>query len=293
MMIMKRQVAKDREAFAPAAVGVRRSIDSFTALMYHNIWADYRPYGELSPASTAYFVGRTAFAQQMQELDEVGASCMRWEDLVAFYGYGFDGRGHVAQADRYPVLLTFDDGWSGAVEIGGPILAHHQRQAVIFITGDLLDRPHFLSRSAVSKLDRRTFVVGSHSNTHCMLSLLDERSIRSELSDSKRLLEDLMGYEIDSLSVPNGAVDDRVRRIASECGYRYVFDSEIRVNRSIGDPLAIGRIPIRLNTPLEAVRRYARQRVVREWARHQVLSAGRQILGLTRYDRWRRRLLGE
>jgi peptidoglycan/xylan/chitin deacetylase (PgdA/CDA1 family) len=126
-----------------------------------------------------------------------------------------------------------------------------------------------------------------------MLSLLPEDEIRSELSDSKKFLEDALGYEVDTISVPSGAVDRRVRRVAAECGYRFVFDSEVRVNRRGDSPLAIARIAIMHDTGLGAIDRYVQHQLARERVRRALLQAPKRLLGLKRYERLRRTLLGE
>ena len=268
-----------------------RAADSFVALMYHDIREDGWADPHVSPASSSYFVSSSAFAQQMAELSACGAHCMTWPQLQGFY----TGNGHPVDvhSSPRPVLLTFDDGWRHAVDIGGPILDEHRAQATLFITTDFLGRQHFLSRRDVTELPADLFRVGSHARSHRMLCLLDDAEVRAELSDSRKLLEDLTGYEIDSLSIPNGAVDQRVRRIAAECGYRYLFDSEIRINRRGGDPLAIGRVPLMHATPLSAFRRYVQHRVGWERFRRAVLHAPKRLLGLRRYDLLRRQLLGE
>lgn len=266
--------------------------DSFVALMYHNIPGQRMAYDDLSPSATSYFVSRDAFAEQMAGLSACGGYCMSWEMLDAFYNTEF--RATVASPeDKYGVLLTFDDGWRDAVETGGPVLEKHGFQSLLFITTDFLDREHFLSRRDLSSIDPIVFHIGSHGRTHRMLNLLDECEIRSELSESKRLLEDLVGYQIDSLSIPSGAVDQRVRRIAAECGYRFLFDSEIRINRRGASPLAIGRVPLMQSTSMAAFSRYVRQRVVREQVCRSVLRAPKRVLGLKRYEMIRRQLLGE
>jgi peptidoglycan/xylan/chitin deacetylase (PgdA/CDA1 family) len=126
-----------------------------------------------------------------------------------------------------------------------------------------------------------------------MLSLLSEPDIRRELDDSKKALEDLTGYGVDALSIPSGAVDQRVRRIAAECGYRLVFDSEVRVNRRGDSPAAIARVAVTRLTLPHDFRRYVQGRVARERLRRAVLSIPKRILGLSRYEKLRRRMLGE
>jgi peptidoglycan/xylan/chitin deacetylase (PgdA/CDA1 family) len=217
---------------------------------------------------------------------------MTWQALNAFYDLApFGGRPDTAAQPA--VLLTFDDGWKGAVELGGQALERHESQAIVFVTTDFLGRRHFLSRADVTKLDPARFRVGSHARTHRMLSLLLEHEIRAELTDSKNALEDLTGYEIDALSIPSGAVDRRVRRIAVECGYRFIFDSEVRINRLGDSPTAIARVAVTRRTPPYDFRRYVQGRLTQERVRRAVLSAPKRILGLHRYEKLRRRLLGE
>ena len=67
--------------------------------------------------------------------------------------------------------------------------------------------------------------VGSHGVTHRPLSRLSTGEIRSELHDSKRWLEDLAGYPVDTLSAPGGFLDSRVVRHALEAGYRLIGNS--------------------------------------------------------------------
>jgi peptidoglycan/xylan/chitin deacetylase (PgdA/CDA1 family) len=259
--------------------------------MYHNICAGTRTYNDLSPSATSYFVTESDFDAQLSALSSSGVVRMTWDDVKAFYGHA--GQGGAPRSNCPATLLTFDDGWRDCVNLGGPALERHATQGVLFITTGFLGRPHFLSRDDVSRIDRSRFRVGSHARTHRMLSLLSEPAIRSELCDSKKLLEDLVGYEIDAVSIPSGAIDQRVRRIAAECGYRFVCDSEVRVNRLGDSPSAIARVAVTRYTSLRTFQRYSEGRLTRERVRRAVLSAPKRVLGLRRYENLRRRLLGE
>jgi peptidoglycan/xylan/chitin deacetylase (PgdA/CDA1 family) len=265
---------------------------SFVALMYHNVVADGEAYADLSPSATSYFVSRSSFATQLARLYRGDAACMNVAALDRFYDAGAaPAAGRVPS--RHHVLLTFDDGWRGGVEVGGPLVEQHGHQAIVFVTTDFVDKPHFLTRGELGRLDARVFRVGSHARTHRMLSLLRDDDIRAELSHSKRFLEDATGRAVDALSIPSGAVDHRVRRIAAECGYRFVFDSAVRPNRRGDSPLAIARVAVMHDTSTDAFDRYVTQRVTRERLRRAILQAPKRIFGLPRYERLRRRLLGE
>jgi peptidoglycan/xylan/chitin deacetylase (PgdA/CDA1 family) len=191
------------------------------------------------------------------------------------------------------VQLTFDDGWRGSVDVAGPLLAERGLQMLLFVTTGLTGRPHFLTTTELAHLPRDTFHVGSHTVTHPFLSELDDAEIADELRRSRCDLEDIVGYEIDSLSIPNGAADERVIRIAAEIGYRFVCVSSVYRNTAHRGPLAIGRVAIRCNTNAETVARYAGGNLNRERVRAALLSCPKRLLGAARYRRLRGILLGE
>jgi len=264
---------------------------AFVALMYHNVIADDKSCSDLSPSATSYFVDQAAFAEQLARIADCGASCMDLDALRRFY---HSDRPAVSAASGGPhILLTFDDGWRDGVEIGGPVLERYRAQAILFVTTEFLGRPYFLTAGEVSRIDPKLFRIGSHACTHRMLSLLGEDEIRAELSDSRKMLEDITGYEVNTLSIPSGAVDGRVRRIALECGYKFLFDSEVKVNRRGDNPMAIGRVAVMRHTGLDAFSRYIEQRIGPERFRRAILQAPKRLMGLRRYERMRRRLLGE
>ena len=272
----------------PSPTGSR--VRSFVALMYHNVVADGQSHPELSPSATSYFVSRSAFSRQLTELlNPRGAVPMSLDSLAAFYAKDFNA----PAAGQRGALITFDDGWAGTVDIGGPLLEQHGLESFLFVTTDFIDKPLFLPAGDISRLPRRVFRIGSHARSHRMLSLLSEPEIRSELTESKKRLEDLTGYEVDAISIPSGAVDLRVRRIAGESGYRFLFDSEVRINSRREASLSIGRVGVMRDTDLATFRRYADQKIGKERVRRAVLQAPKRLLGLRRYEAIRRRLLGE
>jgi peptidoglycan/xylan/chitin deacetylase (PgdA/CDA1 family) len=271
--------------------------------MYHNVPVTVAPYADLSPSITSYFVEREVFARQMQMLQELGTTCWGPRSLARFYreqGPGVRGQGSEINCpdlrplipDPRPVVLTFDDGWRESVDTAGPILESHGYEAMLFITTDLIGRPHFLARSQMDRLPRHVFRIGSHGRSHRLLSQLAERDIHEELAGSKAYLEDAMGCPVDALSVPGGACDDRVQHIAAEIGYRFMFTSRVQANARGQDARAIGRIAIRQSTSLDAFRRIVLQQLGRERLRQWFVQAPKRLLGDARYQRLRSRLLG-
>ena len=166
-------------------------------------------------------------------------------------------------------------------------------QAILFVTTELVNRHGFVDRGRLQRLPQETFLVGSHTRTHRRLNRLSENEMRQELIGSKQFLEDATGHSIDAVSIPGGSADRRVRRIAIEVGYQYVFTSGIHINtRAIG-PERIGRVAIKEVTTLDNIRRYVSSNLTRERARSNLLNIPKRLLGAEHYDTLRRRLLGE
>jgi len=263
--------------------------EAFVCLMYHNVCADDAPYGALSPGITTYFVRDREFALHLQLMRANGATCCGYEILPRFYAAPAPA---AVTEQPFQVVLTFDDGWRESVEVAGPILESAGSQALLFVTSGLVGRPHFLTAAQLQRLPAHVFRVGSHGRTHRPLSSLSEAEICEELHDSKTFLEDALGYPVDTLSLPGGAGDRRVRRLAAQIGYRFVLTSQVRLNRRHDDPLALGRIAVRKQTSPDAVRRYVRHEVARARWRSWLLHGAQCLLGRARYDGLRRRLLG-
>ncbi len=74
---------------------------------------------------------------------------------------------------------------------------------------------------------RHPFVtIQSHTVNHPVLTNSTDKTLRFELSESKRQLEELIGEHIDSFSYPNGDVGSREISALKEAGYRYAFTTQ-------------------------------------------------------------------
>lgn len=264
----------------------------FVSLMYHNVIRDDADGGcadveGLGPSITSYFVGERDFARQLDAIMEI-ADVPTFGEMQRFY---LETDATCTASDRPLVQLTFDDGWRGTLEVAGPLLADRGLQALVFVTTGLIGAPHFLTRAALADLPAVNLHVGSHTVSHRFLNELPDDEVRQEMLQSRQTLEDIVGYSVEAVSIPNGAADERVVRIAEECGYRFVFLSDVHVNNRRRGPLEIGRVAIRATTALADIKRYSRADLRREILRSSVLQIPKRVLGPERYRRLRNSLL--
>ena len=84
-----------------------------------------------------------------------------------------------------------------------------------------------LTSLEIEELSKNSLItIGSHTQTHPLLSYLDRREIRIELEQSKRKLEKIVGEEIDFFAYPYGgrqSYDLSVIKILKELGYKKAF----------------------------------------------------------------------
>ncbi len=263
--------------------------DRLVSLMYHNVCPTRRVDGtfpdfhNLSPSITTYFVDADTFDRHCGVIAAGGRAI------------GFDELRHPTPSDPSQpprVLLTFDDGWRDCVEVGGPILVAHGLHAMLFVTTDLIGHRDFVGLETLRSLPSQ-FCVGSHAKTHRFLSDLSDADVTLELRESKAVLEDILGHEVNSLAYPGGSFDRRVERIAAEVGYQWIFTSEPSVAQHSKGPLRIGRVPVKADTSTKTIARWVRGDLRREQRRAIALAAAKRLMGRRLYRTLRSCMLSE
>lgn len=256
----------------------------FVGLLYHDVHPDRQfDYGRLGPSALLYHIPQSAFARHLQLIARSGTT-----------PFGIDAvRTQPATGGTRGVVVCFDDGWRGAVTNGASMLQQLDVPAFFFITTAFIGRKYFANRADLRHLNSRLFTIGSHGKTHRMLSSLSAAEVRRELGDSRKELQDLLGVSIDTVSIPGGAVNARVRDIAREVGYTDVFTSTVGVNPTARGRFDIARIGVTRATSDATFARWLDFRLGREWWRKAALGLPKKVLGMHTYSKLRRVLLGE
>ena len=165
------------------------------------------------------------------------------------------------------VSITFDDGYDDNFIHALPVLMQYGITASFYVTTGFVDRdPDVMDRmrrlrsmpvsalswTQVAEIHQAGMEVGSHSITHANLAELEPEALRVELRDSKRVLEDHLGEEIDSVAYPFGIpgrnVTGRTIMEARDAGYRIGTAILYRDLRRHDDALNIPRIAVKNNT---------------------------------------------
>ena len=201
--------------------------------MYHNV--DFPPK---SAKLKSLYVTPPQFRRQLRFLKSVG------------YSSSF-----LDEKKEKGVILTFDDAYRDFLDNALPLLEEFGFRAYVFVPADMVGRYNEwdwrklnVKKELMSWEDLRFIVsrghrVGSHSLSHPDLTRLSDRELEKEVHQSKLLLEDKLGVEVDTFCYPYGSYDERVVETVKRAGYRFAFTTEQK-KFSLEDPYRIGRIGV-------------------------------------------------
>ena len=170
-------------------------------------------------------------------------------------GYRFETlENTVKKPSPKSIAVTFDDGYAHLTRHLPPLMEKYGLQPTVFVlTGyigktnrwdysSFLKATRHLSREEILNLAGEGVRFGSHGHRHLNLSECGAETLRGEFSDSKKILEDILGCEIDSISYPFGGINERVIETAAESGYRNGFTMAFPTPED--KPLARGRLTV-------------------------------------------------
>jgi peptidoglycan/xylan/chitin deacetylase (PgdA/CDA1 family) len=185
---------------------------------------------------------------------------------------------------RIPYLFTVDDGGVSYYTLVADRLEERGWRGHCFVSTDAIGTRGFLSSGQIRELDRRGHVIGSHSASHpsrfssCALSRMNE-----EWTRSRRVLEDLLGHEVRTASLPGGYYSPAVARSARDAGLDVIFTSEpTTAAHDEAGILVIGRYTVRGRHAADRAGRLAAPSPwtrYREWASWQAKGLLKPVLG--------------
>ena len=150
--------------------------------------------------------------------------------------------------------LTFDDGTADHFDVVLPALRESGVRAIFFPPTAKLDRPGYLTRPQIREIAAAGHTIGSHSHEHRRLDRMRDAEIREQLRTSIEILGELAGTPPRILAPPGGFLDERVKTIALDLGFRAIRTMRWGLNRDL-DPCALECIPMsRFVTPARFVK---------------------------------------
>jgi peptidoglycan/xylan/chitin deacetylase (PgdA/CDA1 family) len=150
--------------------------------------------------------------------------------------------------------ITFDDGYKDFLQTALPILDKYGFSATLFVVADMLGKENdwvhwyrprpklkLLEAADLRVIAERGVEIGSHGMSHPKLPELDRESLEREVSDSRQLLGEVLGEDVEGFAYPYGILDETSIRAVRGAGYAYACAVNTRVENSAYD---LPRIPV-------------------------------------------------
>jgi peptidoglycan/xylan/chitin deacetylase (PgdA/CDA1 family) len=183
------------------------------------------------------------FEHQMAYLRDNGYRVITPEQLLNFLAYKFP-------IPKKSVMITIDDGYRSAYDVAYPILKKFGYPATLFVYTNYVG----VSKKAVTweelrELKSNGFTIGSHTIMHSDLSkqgpheseITYQRRLRSELFDSKRIIDKHLHQDTFFFAYPFGRVNPQALEMTRKAGYRLAATVNRGGNAFFSDPCLLRR----------------------------------------------------
>jgi len=171
---------------------------------------------------------------------------------------------------RYAVLTTTEENWIDADGRQWPLRDSSEREAAFdkacefcskksgaeqdeFVDelekqlhSTLRDGPAMMTWDEVRSVTKQGHIVGSHTMTHPNMAHIDQRALKQELAESKRILEQELAGPVVHFSYPCPALQphwtERTVSLSQECGYQSAVTTNGGMVRRHDNPLHLKRV---------------------------------------------------
>lgn len=160
----------------------------------------------------------------------------------------------IERGEPKTLALTFDDGYAHLGDTLPDLTQQFGLKPTVFVPTGFIGRDNGWDYSSVFRRTRHLDAAvirdlaaagvefGAHGHRHIDLTKCKNKKLRDELERPRKMLEDILGAPVVSLSYPFGRTNSTVIEEASRAGYRYGLT--MRFPKPTDFPIAIGRLPI-------------------------------------------------
>ena len=171
---------------------------------------------------------------------------------------------------KKPVCITFDDCYESFFKFAYPVLKKYKIKATNFIPTDYIgdDVRHSSREWEMDKIERRKPVMHclwseitemkengirfeSHGKSHGLLTLIDNDKLKSEIVDSRIIIEKRLGTRVNFFSYPWTRSNKNIVDMLIENGYQGAVGMNNKKHVIGGDIFNINRIQMTMHTNME------------------------------------------
>jgi peptidoglycan/xylan/chitin deacetylase (PgdA/CDA1 family) len=136
---------------------------------------------------------------------------------------------------KQEIILTFDDGYESVYLNAFPVMHEFNFRGVLFIITDYINKKNewesypilrkskHLTRNQIRELHQAGFEIGSHGRRHLYLNNKADDILKTEIEDSKKIIEDMIGAEVITFCYPFGRFNQKVVEYVRKAGYKFAL----------------------------------------------------------------------
>lgn len=117
------------------------------------------------------------------------------------------------------VIITFDDAGTSMGEEMFPIMRKHRLPCTQFIVPMLVGGFNFMTWDQIREVHEWGCKAESHTLTHADLTKLSEEAIRHEITKSRDMIQEMLGYTSTVIATPEGKYNKLVLDLIKKAGY--------------------------------------------------------------------------
>lgn len=204
-------------------------------LLYHHIAE--------SASTNRYYVSPEAFRQQMEALAKWGYTSITPTQLREVILQG-------GELPARPVIITFDDGNLSVYQNAFPVMQEFGFIGAVYLVANYLNAVDFLTSDQIIELMNSGWEIGSHGASHIDLTK-NQDSIRVELIESRKKIEEIIGVPVTSFAYPFGSVNEFVLFKTQDYGYISGMGLGTSTIHTAADLFYLNRLEIKFDIDLE------------------------------------------
>lgn len=134
------------------------------------------------------------------------------------------------------LIFSFNDGGMWDMKLAQLLVKYisPERHRVIFYIPPVYEG--YANYDLIKSLNEMGIEIGSHTITHTLLTRTTIQQIKWELSESKKVLEDIIRKEVKSFSYPGGYYNQVIKRYVKKAGYKEARTTRVFCRKIPRDP---------------------------------------------------------
>ena len=193
--------------------GMKKSLEGLNSIPKEKIGVLILCYHDVSESKIDWCITIQNFEKQILTLIKNGYEFVTLDYFISKKQY----------FSKKLITLTFDDGRKSVYTEAFPLLKKLGIKATAFITTDWIEGKNisqkeqysdFMNWDEIKELSKNGWVVGSHGKTHKDLRFVDEKTLKEELEESKKVLEKNLGKKVLHFAYPYGSHNPKIQKEA-------------------------------------------------------------------------------